>query len=94
MQVITGYQLLFAPGKKRKGLSADCGEILQLPFAHLLVKAADGVLLEMRSLAMVVQCSGIGILLIDHYNAGISFHKVSNVADAPRLLARGVRQLL
>lgn len=94
MQVTADDKLLFAPGKKHKRLSTDRSEILQLTLKHLLEETANSVLLEMRRRAMVIQCSGVHILLIDNHHARIiPLNEVSDVADTSRLLPRGVRQV-
>jgi len=74
------------------GESADCGKVLDFFVQHQLVEAADRILVKVRRAAVKIQRRRVLVLLIDEDRRGIVFKKVGDLADAPRLLARGQRE--
>src|SRR6516165_850650 len=72
--------------------SADRCKVLHLPLQHLLVESADRILVEVRSVPVVVQRRLIRKLLVDHHRRWLTIHKVRLVAHAPRLLPRTLGQ--
>ena len=67
----------------------DCGQVFDLAIFHQLVEAADGVLVEVGRVAVLVKRGLVGVLLVDQDGGGVVFDEVRDVGDAAGLLAGG-----
>ena len=67
----------------------DGGEVFELAVLHELVEAADGILVEVRRGAVVVQGGLVLILLVDEDGGGVALDEVGDIVDAAGLAAGG-----
>jgi hypothetical protein len=78
------------PAAKAAPELGDCGQVFHLAVLHELVEAADGVLGEVRRVAVLIKGGLVPVLLVDEDGGVVTLDEVGDVGDATGLAAGGL----